>query len=480
MKKFFKQSIWIIMWLLVFGWVFAAWLVQRNNSRLELSQLRMLFTNDGTIWWTEVFDINSGGNIIAYWPLVDWAMNPFLTGVSLSGYITGYTETDPIWNAISGDYVPYTGATTDVYLWGNSIYANNAYLQFGGMWVVRTAGGLRAALGGIWEGTFYVANTNTGVILDVNQLTQDRTISFPDATGTIMLDTTMSWYVPRTNIDTGFNNTWSDTIIPSEKAVYDYVSNLPSEWRLTSGNIWTTGMVLWTTNDYELQFIISWQNAWYMDAIWWHRNIFLWWDAWNGISTAENNIGIWLGAMVNNSQWHRNICIWMFCMQMMINWTNNTCAWVYCMQNVVSWKWNTSLWDESLQYNEVWNFNTAIGMSAWNSQTWWDYNVYLWQGADSTWSNISYSSAIWYHAEVRTSHMMQLWDTTLTRLTTRAKFGIGVIDPKYALDVSWAIASHSLILSDVAGVSCATTWQIIFSWSNFLGCDGANRKQLDN
>jgi len=38
------------------------------------------------------------------------------------------------------------------------------------------------------------------------------------------VDTALTDYVPYTAVDTGFNNTGSDTIIPSEKAVWSLVS----------------------------------------------------------------------------------------------------------------------------------------------------------------------------------------------------------------------------------------------------------------
>lgn len=52
-------------------------------------------------------------------------------------------------------------------------------------------------------------------------------------------------YVPRANIDTGFNNTWSDTIIVSEAGIYNYLTDL-------SNDLWdviTTGCyyISWST-----------------------------------------------------------------------------------------------------------------------------------------------------------------------------------------------------------------------------------------
>ena len=104
MKNFLKPFIWVISWLLLLSWVFA--MVQWNNSKLELSQKSMVFTDDGTVWWDMVAWINTGWDSIFYWPLLDGGLNPFLTG---------YTETDPIFTANSGDYIPFSWSDTEVY-----------------------------------------------------------------------------------------------------------------------------------------------------------------------------------------------------------------------------------------------------------------------------------------------------------------------------------------------------------------------------
>ena len=93
MKNFLKPFIWVISWLLLLSWVFA--MVQWNNSKLELSQKSMVFTDDGTVWWDMVAWINTGWDSIFYWPLLDGEWNPFLTG---------YTETDPAFTANSVIY----------------------------------------------------------------------------------------------------------------------------------------------------------------------------------------------------------------------------------------------------------------------------------------------------------------------------------------------------------------------------------------
>lgn len=58
MRKGLKQFITFFAGLLFFSTVFAA-VVQRNNSKLELYQKRMVFTSDGTATGTLIMDIGS-------------------------------------------------------------------------------------------------------------------------------------------------------------------------------------------------------------------------------------------------------------------------------------------------------------------------------------------------------------------------------------------------------------------------------------
>ncbi len=71
------------------------------SNALQVIQ-RLLITSDGTQSGTPVMDINTGGSIIVYSPLVDANANP---------YLTGYTETDPVRLAQKAGY--YTKAQID-------------------------------------------------------------------------------------------------------------------------------------------------------------------------------------------------------------------------------------------------------------------------------------------------------------------------------------------------------------------------------
>lgn len=142
MKKVRSRLLFI---LFMFGTAFAA-LRQTNFSTYDMLMNRFLFTSGGTASGASIMDINTGGMIIVYWPLKDGSGNNFLTGWSLSGsyvtiadswtyyilnplwyltwsalswYLTWISETDPIWNANSGNYVEWNSVSTWI-LWGAS------------------------------------------------------------------------------------------------------------------------------------------------------------------------------------------------------------------------------------------------------------------------------------------------------------------------------------------------------------------------
>lgn len=56
---------------------------------------RLLVTDDGTETGNPVMDISGSGNITVFGRLQDAAAH---------AYITGYTETDPEWTSVKGNY----------------------------------------------------------------------------------------------------------------------------------------------------------------------------------------------------------------------------------------------------------------------------------------------------------------------------------------------------------------------------------------
>lgn len=121
MKKFLKQFYWVILGIFLLGVVFSApALKQWNNSKFELSQYRMLFTDTGLPNGTPVIDINSWWSNISYWPLLDWELNP---------YITWYTETDPVFLANSWNYLPLAGNSEITAISGDVYFKPSRTLQ---------------------------------------------------------------------------------------------------------------------------------------------------------------------------------------------------------------------------------------------------------------------------------------------------------------------------------------------------------------
>ncbi len=300
MKNFLKQFYWVILGIFLLGVVFSApALKQWNNSKFELSQYRMLFTDTGLPNGTPVMDINSWWSNISHWPLLDWELNP---------YITWYSETDPVFNSwlltppnvstFVNDagysnidvqtnnfpvWVPWwltwsmlwkvwndslwvynTTLTTDsfhsfafwreshidwtwtfaMWLWTKAINDDMVVMGRFNDWLVWTILEIgkwtshidrQNALtildnGNVWIGTTWPAN-----ILEINweasyTNTWDMGTDDTDFASKWYVDTSLTYYVPRTAVDTGFNNTGSDTIIPSEKAVWSLVSWLNNDY----------------------------------------------------------------------------------------------------------------------------------------------------------------------------------------------------------------------------------------------------------
>jgi len=154
------------------------------------------------------------------------------------------------WSALTW-YVPYSGATAEVNLWNYSLRSNNIYGVMWSMWLIfqNPAITMRAMIGAISNGTFYLANLEgTWVILDVQQLTQDRIIHFPDATGTLLTD--MMGYLTSL-ISTPVRYSWSGMLWNDIQNAYFFDSttsaNVPNRMAIGWGNIDTRCFDGWST-----------------------------------------------------------------------------------------------------------------------------------------------------------------------------------------------------------------------------------------
>lgn len=80
MKKILSR---LIIWILMFWWVFAAYRLT-NWSSYQMIANEFLFTSGWTSTWQAIMDINTGGNVIVYGPLKDWSGNIFITWWAIS------------------------------------------------------------------------------------------------------------------------------------------------------------------------------------------------------------------------------------------------------------------------------------------------------------------------------------------------------------------------------------------------------------
>lgn len=96
---------------------------------------------------------------------------------------SSYALTASYWESVSS-YVPYTGATTNVNLGGNTLYADEVIINPAGF-------GLLAALSrditGAGFGSLVLKNGATGYLTPTSSLTVDRTYLLPDKNGTVAM-----------------------------------------------------------------------------------------------------------------------------------------------------------------------------------------------------------------------------------------------------------------------------------------------------
>lgn len=112
-------------------------------------------------------------------------------------------------------------------------------------------------------------------------------------------------YVPYTAVDTGFNNTGSDTIIPSEKAIVNYISGT-NIWNinwtvLSTINTWITSMHIWWLS---FANILASMSLWYAaNAQWIYSNAIGYWSA----AEEEYASAFWTQAA---AKWRFSTAIW--------------------------------------------------------------------------------------------------------------------------------------------------------------------------
>lgn len=537
MKKFLKQFYWVILGIFLLGVVFSApALKQWNNSKFELSQYRMLFTDTGLPNGTPVIDINSWWSNISYWPLLDWELNP---------YITWYSETDPVFLTNSGNYYPLawnsisnpiTGAlymengsgafNLEVLTWQNvglpmtadvPVLTPTAFLPGAGIFKVMLTKGRQFFMGEPGENTqMYLANStgDIGWKLDSNddsarfklqpftgwamnglmwytQWNVDWTIQAGN-TGIITainawpaetyvtkgyVDTVTDEYIPRTSVDTGWNNTGSDVIIPSEKLVWSLVSWLNNNYvPIWDGSKFINSSIFKTTDFLSLAHISTWAFLRiHDDFIFASTNIVDW-------KITENRFMIW-----TPDWWTTGVYIeWK-----MLDWVIDVYADTGVNLNTTDVVITGNIYADwsSVKFNTesfVWWFNSSVGgiksASIWHncqangdfSIAIWSYSRAIWDSSISMWNQVKTyahsSTALWRHTEARSAYwvvmgnynvgntdsLLEIWDGTPTTWYNEFEFKR---DGRFIISEEWSFilnASGNLDVQYLSGSSWET------------------------
>lgn len=139
------DSLWTLLW------------IAPNEISFDANTSRFLLNNTWVLVKSIIgkVDIQSvSWTYISGW-LYDSLNNPYITWAALSGYLTGYTETDPIWMANSGDYIPRTSVTTGMtYPWSDTLIPSEKAIY-------SLLDGIAEDLGDVLTtGWYYISGTN--------------------------------------------------------------------------------------------------------------------------------------------------------------------------------------------------------------------------------------------------------------------------------------------------------------------------------
>lgn len=236
-------------------------------------------------------------------------------------------------------------------------------------------------------------------------------------------------YVPWSNIDTGFNNTWSDTIIPSEAAIYNYLvagyialANSGDYFDANSGTYYTNNPLGYLTT-WTMPSLDYLPLAWNMTG-----------TAMSGyIYIANGNIIDFsvIGSYIYMNSSSSSLSLYSE------DTGDNTLRWDVWVNNykpymqISSWAWLSRL----VTLDSQWLYYDA------------DYSAYYTDRSlidrwytDATYSPITiYSWLADYYLSYRSG--TQFYNSNLYRLD--GAIGLGLTDPQYALDVSGTVQSNT-------------------------------------
>lgn len=274
MKKFLKQFNWIMIWLLILGWVFAAWLVQRNNSKLELSQYSTVYTNDGTPTWTPVAWINTWWDSIFYWPLLDWWLNPYITGWALSWYSTWvslWEYTGNVLKPITTLQINLAGGNNNNAVWSYSValWKDSQAVWFTSVAIWHKAIASWSQAVSIWYATSASGDNSTALWFSTKAVWFTSTAMWYNTNAAWMHSTTM-WYYTNAWWDhsiamwynAGANgirsiSIWDNTTANGEKSIAMWFSSTAAGFNSTTMWYWTIANGDYSTAMWQLS-IAQW------------------------------------------------------------------------------------------------------------------------------------------------------------------------------------------------------------------------------
>lgn len=395
MKKFLKQFYWVILGIFLLGVVFSApALKQWNNSKFELSQYRMLFTDTGLPNGTPVMDINSWWSNISHWPLLDWELNP---------YITWYSETDPVFLINSGNYYPLawnsisnpitwplymakgSGAfNLEILTWQNvglpmtadvPVLTPTAFLPGAGIFKVMLTKGRQFFMGEPGENTqMYLVNSTGDIGWKLDSNDDSARFKLQPFTGWAMNG--LMWY-------TQWNVDW--TIQAGNTGIITAINAWPAETYVTKGYV-----------DWELSWI---ETFWEFD-----------WVTLNPTATWDVSLKIGLGSQANTSN---SASIGQYAWA---NWTGSyafgNSAWALWESSfAIGWQANADGRNAySVWYNSEANQEDSYVFGVQSVANWFG-SMTLWQYATS---NNTFSTAIWYSSQANADYSISAGNNTIT------------------------------------------------------------------
>lgn len=269
---------------------------------------RSVILNSGALQYGEDYSGDYNNRSLVDKGYVDW-----------QGFLTGYTETDPIRSVVSWDYIPRV-ETWYFYQTLPSTYIEDDWAQF----VINTLEGIFTS--SLWNefrtsdsSITITAKTGDFKLLDNRPVWFQKGLEYNDDyswnyTARSLPDVAfvtgqLASYIPRTSVDTGFNNTGSDIIIPSEKTVRSTFSWLTANyipyWNGTK--LANTPFVFmsgaWTMLDTLLTNGLHWTFASFSNS-----SYLTWYDS-NSATLRATKFNSWWAIFTESSAYSRGIAI---------------------------------------------------------------------------------------------------------------------------------------------------------------------------